>query len=458
MNISSHSSASGPVFMEIFKAAFTWPYIGTQALAGIIAIIVWRKYFYTISDVPGPFFASFTRLWHLVQVHEGDQNLQMIELHDKHGHFVRISYDEKLIVIKGYWYKGTTIPDYRYIAPMSVCDPKAKIALSKALSPGYSQSNVLQYEPYITRTIAHFLDWMDKYAQNRAPMNLNDFFAYATFDVIGEVVFARPFGFLDIGADIGNSIANSEVLSYFAAVASFYPNLRNVLLSNPFMTWLGILPMGHVFNTTMTAVKEREKNADSETQFVIVDHWLRALRQQPERLRPRNVYAQATNNVGAGADTVNCGLQSFFYHLLRNPETLAKAKKEVDDAVKDGRCTSKVVSFSDAQQLHYVQACIKEALRFFTPVSMGLPRRVPVGGMSIGDRTFSAGTILSVNPWVIHRSTELWGSDARRFNPERWFRDDAAELEKKYFIPKHGGKVPKTVPQDASLIVPCDDM
>lgn len=87
MNISSHSSASGPVFMEIFKAAFTWPYIGTQALAGIIAIIVWRKYFYTISDVPGPFFASFTRLWHLVQVHEGDQNLRMIELHDKHGRF-----------------------------------------------------------------------------------------------------------------------------------------------------------------------------------------------------------------------------------------------------------------------------------------------------------------------------------------------------------------------------------
>lgn len=92
------------------------------------------------------------------------------------GHFVRISYDEvsvshpdavrklllapipkvwtklspiltaheKLIVIKGYWYKGTTIPDYRYIAPMSVCDPKAKIALSKALSPGYSQSTLFK--------------------------------------------------------------------------------------------------------------------------------------------------------------------------------------------------------------------------------------------------------------------------------------------------------------------------
>lgn len=67
--------------------------------------------------------------------------------------------------------------------------------------------------------------------------------------------------------------------------------------------------------------------------------------------------------------------------------------------------------------------------------AVGLPRSVQNEGMTIGDRTFTKGTILSVNPWVIHRSTEIWGSDARSFVPERWFRDDAAELEKNYFTP-----------------------
>lgn len=51
-----------------------------------------------------------------------------------------LAYHKLMINIKSYWYSGTTIPDYRYIAPMSICDPKAKIALSKVLSPGYSQS------------------------------------------------------------------------------------------------------------------------------------------------------------------------------------------------------------------------------------------------------------------------------------------------------------------------------
>lgn len=69
------------------------------------------------------------------------------------GHFVRISHDEvsvshpdavkKLLlttVPKGYWYEATTVPDYRFMAPFSLCNPKAKIELSKSLSPPYGQS------------------------------------------------------------------------------------------------------------------------------------------------------------------------------------------------------------------------------------------------------------------------------------------------------------------------------
>lgn len=84
VNMTSFSFPS-EVQVEWLKAAFTWTHVCAQALTGVIAVIVWRKCFSTISDVPGPFLASFTRLWHLVRIFIGDQNLRMIELHDKHG-------------------------------------------------------------------------------------------------------------------------------------------------------------------------------------------------------------------------------------------------------------------------------------------------------------------------------------------------------------------------------------
>jgi hypothetical protein len=65
---------------------------------------------------------------------------------------------------------------------------------------------------------------------------------------------------------------------------------------------------------------------------------------------------------------------------------------------------------------------------------MTLPRLAPPGGLTIGSKHFPEGTILSINPWVMHHSRELWGPDAREFNPDRWLKDDAGELDR-YFMP-----------------------
>jgi hypothetical protein len=65
---------------------------------------------------------------------------------------------------------------------------------------------------------------------------------------------------------------------------------------------------------------------------------------------------------------------------------------------------------------------------------MGLSRVAPRGGLGVGSRVIPAGTIVSINPWVIHYSKELWGEDADQFNPDRWLGSGATHLDK-YFIP-----------------------
>ncbi|KAL2150091.1 hypothetical protein VTH82DRAFT_7767 [Thermothelomyces myriococcoides] len=427
----------------------SWPAVAVQLLVATFSILAWRLYLSPLANIPGPFLASFSRLWHIRHILLGDQNLQLVRLHEKHGHFVRIAHNEisvshpdgvKRILLqplwKAKWYELLQLPDYRYKSPMSIRDPKKKTEKSRNMAPGFALSSVIKSEDAVSRTIEMLLDWMDKYAEKGEPMHIDKFFTYTAFDIVGEVMFSKQFGFLRQGIDIGNSIANSLALNAYAAVAGFFQPW-NLIIANPFVTWLNIMPMGHLFDTTMTALKERERNQDAR--FDLIAHWFRMLKEHPDRLTLRDVHAQTTSAVGAGADTVSCALQSFIYHMLRHPTAWARVRDEIDTARRErGLCGDRVVSFDHAQQLPYLQACIKEALRVFGPVPMGLPRVVPKGGLTIGDRTFPAGTILSINPWVMHYSKEIWGPDAHEFNPDRWF-DDSISSKEKYWIPFGAG-------------------
>lgn len=51
----------------------------------IVLTVIRRRFFSPIRSIPGPFWGSVTRLWHLKQVASGKQNLKLIEQHDKHG-------------------------------------------------------------------------------------------------------------------------------------------------------------------------------------------------------------------------------------------------------------------------------------------------------------------------------------------------------------------------------------
>lgn len=78
-------------------------------------------------------------------------------------------------------------------------------------------------------------------------------------------------------------------------------------------------------------------------------------------------------------------------------------------------------------------------MRIHSTSAMGLAREIPEGTkpIVIADHTFYAGDVLSVPSYTIHRSTEIWGSDAEEFVPERW--ENLTARQKAAFIPfSHG--------------------
>jgi len=232
---------------------------------------------------------------------------------------------------------------------MSTTDPKKKIEKSKYIAAAYTVSSLLRSEEHIDSTFETFLDWMNKYATDKKPMNLNSYISYLTFDVIGEIVFSKSFGFLTQGKDIGNSISNSLALNAYIAVAGYFRWVNIALLANPIMTWLSILPMGHLFDTVTSVLADRERNEN--VRYDAVQYWFKQHEKQPDRFTKREIGTQALAAVGAGSDTVAAGMQAFVYYMMRHEHAWERAHEEVVRAVEKGLCGGRVVSYADAQQL-----------------------------------------------------------------------------------------------------------
>lgn len=94
-------------------------------------------------------------------------------------------------------------------------DPKDKNECSKYLSTGYLQHNVSKSEPAMDTNISKFIGWMDKFAAEKRPMDLDKFFTYVSFDITGDIVFSKPFG--KSHSNVHLSRMNRRVIQHFEA-------------------------------------------------------------------------------------------------------------------------------------------------------------------------------------------------------------------------------------------------
>lgn len=121
--------------------------------------------------------------------------------------------------------------------------------------------------------------------------------------------------------------------------------------------------------------------------------------------------------------------------VTTNPYVYSKLCREIDNAVRDGKAppTDKgIITFAQTRQLPYLQATIRETLRFMPPIIGLFPRDVPPGGdvVTINNKPIflPGGTCIGRSVYSMVRSKEIYGDDANTFRPERWFESDSAKL------------------------------
>jgi cytochrome P450 len=83
---------------------------------------------------------------------------------------------------------------------------------------------------------------------------------------------------------------------------------------------------------------------------------------------------------------------------------------------------------SEARNLPYLQAVIKEGLRIFPPIVGLLSKEVPPGGDVINNKFIPGGTKIGFGAYGIFRDKSFWGQDADQFRPERWLEASPEKL------------------------------
>lgn len=100
--------------------------------------------------------------------------------------------------------------------------------------------------------------------------------------------------------------------------------------------------------------------------------------------------------------------------MLNNRHTLKKVQQELEEQVGKER----LVNESDINNLHYLQAVVKETLRLYPAGPLGGAREF-TENCTLGGYNIQAGTRLILNLWKMHRDPRVW-SEPLEFQPERF--------------------------------------
>jgi cytochrome P450 len=280
-------------------------------------------------------------------------------------------------------------------------------------------SALVHYEAFVDECADLFANRLSELSAAKATVDMRHWFQCYAFDVIGMITYAKRLGFLDSGEDVGNVISALEDHLGYASIVGIFPSLHKYLF--PLKNLLaGSRGAGRAYIISFTNDRIREAQAKpkvdpaSEAELMTQDFlskFLAKRTQDPESFTSFHVLSGCVSNMVAGSDTTAISLSAVLYYLLKNPSCMQKLQDEVDQHTRMGELSPNP-TFKESQQMPYLQAVIKEALRLHPATGLPLERVVPEGGATISGRFFPQG----VRPltWQERTLPETFANPERR--------------------------------------------
>ncbi|KAK3352199.1 cytochrome P450 [Lasiosphaeria hispida] len=464
MGIAAASDAKPSSALVATALSFVTAHWVLVLITTLAARAAYKRYASPLRKYPGPPLASVSRLWKVISVARGQTHLEHIALHRKYGPIVRIAPDEvsvaspeaaRTLLSAGKRFFKT--PFYGVFPPPENPDIFTEVredvhaTKKRVANVPYSMAAMQQLSPFINDAIELLAKKIEEHiGRGGGVFDLGNYLHYFAFDVLGEVAFSRSFGFLAEGRDVDNAIKTIDKSQMYNGIVGQVPELDYLLRRNPLWQFVPWLSSKNALITRM-ALEEmsRRQPFDKDSAGLLrtgdgrqdlMASLIQGHLKDPQRFREGDVFAVAHGAIFAGSDSTASTMQSFFWHILDSTPSYAKIITEIEAAVTDGTVPpAGNISWTEAQNLPYIQACLKEAMRVRPAVGLNITRLVPPEGAELDGEFFPGGVSIAANGWVLHRDTEVFGEDADVFRPERWLEDEERARKMERYMFQFGG-------------------
>ena len=351
------------------------------------------------------------------------------KLHEHYGEVVRVGPDELSFTNPTAWkdiYTKGFVRPYEYKDKPPGKDAENLISASesdhfrfrKVLAPAFSvtmeQESIIQdsvsllisklrqsitADPSGTSTVVDLLRWLN----------------YATFDIIGSLVWGSSFGCLE-EAKYHPWI---EVIAQFktalvVGATKFYPPLNAILMMITPQSAMASLMQ--IWKTTEEKIAQRVEKGTFQTDMIsYMIPGGNSLLSPDEGMSLPEAEINSMLIVVAGSESVTTALTGIINYLLHDPKRFQSVTEEVRSTfISEENITATTVS-----QLPYLNAILHEGLRLCPTIPDGMRRQVPKGGAHVAGHFLPEGTVVSIPQWATYLSASNFFSPTL-FAPERW--------------------------------------
>ncbi|KAL6874463.1 cytochrome P450 [Trichoderma longibrachiatum] len=412
-------------------------FTSTVALAWFVSSSVCQ--YWRLRQFDGPFVAKISNLWLFLSVNSGRSYLDFWQVTRKYGTIARVGLNDlvtddpdfvkhmcnvKTEYRRSSWYDGMRFKPTSNNC-LSTRDEIAHSLLRSKVAAGYAGRDVDNIEPTIDNNIRDFMRLLAEYADRRRPVDLGRKVQYFTLDVISDLAYGAPFGFVETDTDVYEYIQTTEKNLPMVMVITVFPWLLTLLNSRILK---GLLPstkdrlgFGRIMSIAKDVAAERFKSDIKEGRDMLASFIRHGLTQTESE-------SEILLQIAAGSDTTASAIRSTMLQVCLDRDILHHLRREIASADIAGD----IITDTEAKKLPYLQAVIKEGLRIFPPIAGLMSNEVPPHGDTWNGVFIPGGTRVGYSIWATTRREDIWGADALKFRPERWLNnppDKAKELE-----------------------------